>query len=226
MSFSDNYRGERTLRNCSAAIDDSVNCSLWITNLPPAVSHNELLSEIRGIGRVYATVINPPNVSSGHSTSAAKIVFFERNAAHAFFVQANHNGFVLRGFQARVSWNRIKSSEQANSRSKSRVLVLTGFSEVVNEEFLMQWFSQRFKFEVDKVVPVIDTGVWAKLEFRFGSYRCQAEAAKMAIAQASGVMTAPKRGEDENKSVIETDQDGVPRGSTVTQEMLDAIRSM
>ncbi|KAL1896971.1 hypothetical protein Cpir12675_002551 [Ceratocystis pirilliformis] len=229
MSFSDNYRGERTLRNCSAVIDDSVNCSLWITNLPPAVSHNELLSEIRGIGRVYATVINPPNASSGHSTSAAKIVFFERNAAHAFFVKANHAGFVLRGFQARVSWNRIKSSEQANSRSKSRVLVLTGFSEVVNEEFLMQWFSQRFKFEVDKVVPIIDTGVWAKLEFRFGSYRCQAEAAKMAIARefkASGVMTAPRGSEDENKSVIETDQAGVPRGSTVTQEMLDAIRGI
>jgi hypothetical protein len=127
--FSDNYRGERTLRNCSAAIPDSDNCSLWITHLPAGSTHTDLLSQIHNCGRVYATVINPPDV--GHATAAAKVVFFTREAAQALYLYAQMVGLCVSGLRAHVGWNRIKTCEQQPGR-RSRVLIITGHASFVN----------------------------------------------------------------------------------------------
>lgn len=80
--FSPNYRGDPDLaRNRSAAIPAEQNCSLFVVGLAPDVTTHELLSGIRGVGRVYATHINPPDPVRGHFGSAAKVVFFERAGA-------------------------------------------------------------------------------------------------------------------------------------------------
>lgn len=48
-SFSPNYRGDRTLRNCSRDdIPDDLNCSLWITNLPGDVTYTERYGKLVG----------------------------------------------------------------------------------------------------------------------------------------------------------------------------------
>jgi hypothetical protein len=83
--FSPNYRGDPNLtRNQSAAIPTDANCSLFLVGLAPNLTTHELLAGIRGVGRVYATHINPPDPGRGHVLSAAKVVFFERGSAGSF----------------------------------------------------------------------------------------------------------------------------------------------
>lgn len=83
--FSPNYRGDPDVaRNQSAAIPVEANCSLFLVGLAPDLTTRELLSGIRGVGRVYATHINPPAPERGHVFSAAKVVFFERAGAGEF----------------------------------------------------------------------------------------------------------------------------------------------
>lgn len=59
-NVSANYQGDLNLRsNHSAAISNDRNCALWITGLPSDVNHTQLLASIRGVGKIFATVINP-----------------------------------------------------------------------------------------------------------------------------------------------------------------------
>ena len=84
--FSPNYRGDPDVaRNQSAAIPAEANCSLFLVGLAPDLTTRELLAGIRGVGRVYATHINPPVPERGHVCSAAKVVFFERGGAGQSF---------------------------------------------------------------------------------------------------------------------------------------------
>ncbi|KAI6082657.1 hypothetical protein F4821DRAFT_263694 [Hypoxylon rubiginosum] len=64
-----------------------LNTALWITNLSPTCTHRQLLNAIRGCGKVYTTVINPPEEDTSvvpygmrptHTMSASKLVFFDR----------------------------------------------------------------------------------------------------------------------------------------------------
>ena len=184
--FSPNYRGNINLdRNRSANIPNSLNCSLFIVGLPPKLTAPELLRSIRDAGRVYATHINGPDPANGHFTSAAKVIFFERDAAARFYDRCQAvGGLSIPGHPevGRVLWNRIRTGEQAGHRSRTRVLIVAGDPGVVNEAFLTAYFRSKLNFQIDEV---IDHGGGpagrAIVEYRFGSYRCQAESARMSL---------------------------------------------
>ncbi|EAQ87853.1 hypothetical protein CHGG_04472 [Chaetomium globosum CBS 148.51] len=148
--FSPNYRGDPGLaRNQPAAVPADENCSLFVVGLSPDLTTHELLSGIRNIGRVYATHINPPDPARGHLYSAAKVIFFEREAAERFYTTHASTGFATPQhphLRARVTWNRLT-------------------------------------YQTDEVLHrgASPDGARVLLEFRFGSYRCQAEAARMAL---------------------------------------------
>jgi hypothetical protein len=172
-----NYQGNAALeRNHSEIIPEDINCAFWITGLAPDTTHRELLATIRNTGRVYALVINKP--VGTHQTSAAKIIFFDLDAAQAFHARTVREGFVVRGYQGHVSKNRIKTSpkDQEGQRDKSRVLIIKGDPKYVNPDYLTAVFSAKFKFEVDEVVVRELNAHIGHIEYRFGSYRCQAEA--------------------------------------------------
>jgi len=58
-----NYRGNYNLEiNRPANIPEDQNCSVFITSLPADITVHRLLVAIRDIGRVWATVINPPTL--------------------------------------------------------------------------------------------------------------------------------------------------------------------
>ena len=83
-SSSPNYLGDLSVaRNKSANIPENENCALWIMGVHPGVTHRALLAAIRGVGNVYAAVINPPR--GFHSGAATKIVFFARHEAEKLF---------------------------------------------------------------------------------------------------------------------------------------------
>ncbi|KAK3342145.1 hypothetical protein B0T25DRAFT_574452 [Lasiosphaeria hispida] len=72
-----NYQGNPTLAlNQSTDVLEEKNCSLWITNLPPDITYNELLGNIANVERVWATHIVPPEPQRGNRGSAAEVNFF------------------------------------------------------------------------------------------------------------------------------------------------------
>ncbi|KAI0599461.1 hypothetical protein F4775DRAFT_600014 [Biscogniauxia sp. FL1348] len=194
---SPNYRGNPYLAtNQSADIPDALNTALWVTNLPPDCTHAMLLSSVRGCGKVYATVINPPSPSppnltptpnptstqQQHITSASKLVFFDVAGAQALLRRAREGRFAVAGYVPRVRHNRIRSAARPPG-PQSRVLHVEGPDRVVNEPFLAAFFAARFAYETECVVPLGRLAGRARLEWRFGSYRCQAESARAWIAR-------------------------------------------
>ncbi|KAI6370100.1 hypothetical protein MCOR25_004271 [Pyricularia grisea] len=208
--FSPNYQGDTSLaNNRSANIPESESCSLFILGLPPTLTTTQLLGAIRNTGRVWASHINMPEPSRGHTTCAAKVIFFERAAAQRFYAahQPHNGGFVTDPSSglppARVLWNRIRSAEVGASNTtaggggggpgsggnKSRVLLIYGPKRLVNEPSLTAYFASKMEFQIDRAfelascVDLVTGQVMVLFEYRFGSFRCQAEAAKMSLSR-------------------------------------------
>ncbi|KAG4278583.1 hypothetical protein FPRO04_06638 [Fusarium proliferatum] len=184
--FSDNYKGEHNTRNASAlSLTPEQNCALWLTNLPPDVTHHELLGQIRNVGRIWCSVINEPDWER-HETAAAKVVFFTPGPAQLLLSKSLTQGISVRGFPVRVTHNRVKYGEQGILGPASRVLIITGKSTFVNPSSLTEFFEERFVFEVDEITELIVQGDASKggrsvVEYRLGSFRCQAQMGKMAL---------------------------------------------
>ncbi|KAJ3479470.1 hypothetical protein NLG97_g8313 [Lecanicillium saksenae] len=117
-----------------------------------------------------------------HTTAAAKIVFFQPRSAQRLLLYSMGEGLRVRGFRAKVTQNRIKTGETIpRGGDDSRVLIVTGQTHFVNEKTLTEYFGQRFVFQLDEVKELINGGGRAVLEFRFGSYRCQAQMGKISL---------------------------------------------
>ncbi|KAH8912262.1 hypothetical protein BR93DRAFT_933304 [Coniochaeta sp. PMI_546] len=185
--FSPNYRGNTHLpRNRSADIPSDENCALFVIGLPPTITVTELLATVRDTGRVYATHINSPEPHKGHETCAAKLVFFERRAAEQFYVRHLLGGLHISDhpdFIAKVVWNRIKTAAPNHPKHYTRVLMIAGPAHVANPVFLTSYFESKLEFDIDEVFDRGSMGDRRLVEYRFGSFRCQAEAAKMAITR-------------------------------------------
>ncbi|KJZ73321.1 hypothetical protein HIM_07325 [Hirsutella minnesotensis 3608] len=179
--FSTRYHGMHTDSNASADhLAPSQNCALWLTNLPADIDYSELLGAIRNVGRIWCTYINlPDNIK--HHTAAAKVVFFTPEGAQKLLSESWTKTIVIRGHRVRASHNRIKYDKNAVVGKASRVLLITGTDSFVNPENLREWFKERFVFQEDRIIVLIKAGGRAVCEFRFGSYRCQAQMGKMAL---------------------------------------------
>lgn len=123
-----------------------------------------------------------------------------------FYDRFHDTGFTIPDhptYTGRVVWNRIRSAEVDPKGRKSRVLLISGPSALVNEFALRSYFSGKIQFQVESVQTLNQTthpanaassfgeipavvaaeSQRALIEFRFGSYRCQAESARMALTR-------------------------------------------
>ncbi|KAI2635710.1 hypothetical protein GGS26DRAFT_509804 [Hypomontagnella submonticulosa] len=188
--ISRNYGGNIFLSsNQSANIADGLSTSLWLTNLPPDCTHRMLLGAIRRCGKIYATVINPPEYPvrnqphrGNHLTSASKLVFFDRAGVERLIAQSQAGQFSVEGYVPRLRMNRIRSAPREPS-GQCRVLHIDGPSHIVNERFLNTFFQTKFIYELDEVITLRVRNGFTRQEWRFGSYRCQAESARQSIAR-------------------------------------------
>ncbi|PTB67736.1 hypothetical protein BBK36DRAFT_1116584 [Trichoderma citrinoviride] len=180
--FSTRYRGMHADANASAEhLGPEENCALWLTNLPPTVTVHELLGAIRNVGRIWCTYINYPDFAV-HQTAAAKVVFFTPEAAQQLLAISWTRGLFVSDYRVKVSHNRIKYGSHAVQGTKvSRCLIITGNADFVNPEELFKYFKGLFIFQLDEIIPLIRAGNRAVVEFRFGSYRCQAQMGKMSL---------------------------------------------
>ena len=156
------------------------NCSVWITNLPEDVSYAELLASVGRRGRIYCTFVNRPD-GVKFRTAAAKVVFFTPAPAQRLCEDAAHPGFFVGNHRARITRNRIKSREVSVAGRQCRVLIITGSDDFVNEPTLRAWFDRRIVWQEDGVSELMHRPGRRVLEWRFGSYRNQAEMAKLAL---------------------------------------------
>ncbi|KAK0723629.1 hypothetical protein B0T21DRAFT_258079, partial [Apiosordaria backusii] len=183
---SENYLGNPLLTaNLSADIPANLSCSLWLLNLPEDVTVKELLRPIRGYGRVFATVINPPSKDAGHMGAAAKIIFFELRAAQAMFHDSKSNPslFTIRNMVPLINMNRIRTAESNLPISHSRVLIIRGPKDLVNNDRLTAFFMEKgITWEMETMITHGNTVPGhTTQEWRFGSYRAQAIAAYLKL---------------------------------------------
>ncbi|KAG6009293.1 hypothetical protein E4U21_002897 [Claviceps maximensis] len=182
LKFSPRYHGMHTENNASMEhLAPEQNCALWLTNLPPDIRERELLACVRNIGRVYATFINGPD-GQAHATSAAKLVFFTPEAARKLLVYCTLvKPMVIRGHRVKIALNRIKYAKNSMDNGESRVLIITGHRKFVNEASLTLFFQSRFQFQIDEAATLITHKERAVVEYKFGSYRCQAQMGMKAL---------------------------------------------
>lgn len=182
--FSPRYHGRHVASNASADhLTDEQNCAVFIRGLPPDVTYHELLGSIPRVGRVWRCFINGPTAQ--HATSAAKLVFYHPRSAAALLAHASSPGLtVRRRYRASACYNRIKSPRDACARYTSRVVMVTGHWRVVNPEALTDLFRRHFSFELDEASQIARVGRRAVVEYRFGSYGSQAQAARMVIERS------------------------------------------
>ncbi|KAK4448056.1 hypothetical protein QBC34DRAFT_301633 [Podospora aff. communis PSN243] len=192
------YRGNLSIpRNHSAQIPEDENCSIFITGLPGDCTVHTVLRALHGtgVGRVYFCHINRPQDDSnrpGRTTAAAKLVFFEAASASGFLQRHANEGFAVDGYHIQAVYNRNRVAEAPERKNVTRVLIISGPKEVVHEEVLEKLFRGHFEYQMDG--PVITWGETETdrcLEWRFGSYRAQAQAACLFMRQ-NGIFSRVK----------------------------------
>lgn len=182
-SMSANYRGDpRNARNHSDwRLPDEHNCSFWLENLPPNVDCGMILGSLRDIGRVYALHINNGECGGRgrHHTAGAKLTFFTIEDAQRFFqFSIVDSALTIGGLPTRVLRNRVKVGPQSGlPTDHTRVLVVTGSSQVITVEFLETFFREKFVYQLETVIDHGNNGVMSVLEWRFSSWRAQAHEA-------------------------------------------------
>lgn len=178
-----NYKGDVRIRaNRPANIPQNQNCSVWLPGLPPDISTNELLGAIHNVGKIYASHITGPN--GKYTTSAAKITFTTAAAAERFLSLSTNpygNGLLVRGRAIHAEPDRNRVAEPRVPEEHSRVLLICGPRGIVNFIVLSEYFSTKFEYQVDGVFPLSMGRYVNFLEWRFGSYRCQAKWAYQAL---------------------------------------------
>lgn len=184
--ISTKYRGETTNpQNISADIPDHENCSLFLTNLPPNCSYRDLLAAVarHQPGRIYSTYISPPDAESdqnlpSHRTSAAKMAFFRPEDATRL-LQACSLGLVkVQGYRVHARRNRVKVSPASRDKDhKTRCIVISGPKALVDEMQLRRLFDKFFSYDIEEVILLQEGESLRWMEWRFGSYRAQAESA-------------------------------------------------
>ncbi|CAJ2511154.1 Uu.00g067790.m01.CDS01 [Anthostomella pinea] len=91
--ISPNYRRDLGVAaNLPEAVNDKTNTSLWITELPLITTYSGFLAEVRNKGPVKSLHINGPSLEHPN-TSAAKLVFFEHQAAAQVLAEAARGEF-------------------------------------------------------------------------------------------------------------------------------------
>ncbi|KAK0723632.1 hypothetical protein B0T21DRAFT_414017 [Apiosordaria backusii] len=189
QQMSENYKGRRDiLANHSADIPDIHNTSLWITGLPADVTVHQLLKTISGFGRVLAVYINEPDKDNGHALAAAKLTFFEQDAAQRFLFRYRVHGLSVGNLLATVRFNRVRVEEKSYPENASRVIVVIGSRKVAKEDWIREQLTSRgIYYDTDEIIENVNpiTG-WVRLEWRFGSYRGQASQAYRVLRGAEG----------------------------------------
>ncbi|RYP89686.1 hypothetical protein DL770_004195 [Monosporascus sp. CRB-9-2] len=198
-----NYGGNRTVAQQFKMWDlaDHMNTALWITGLPSDCTHQDVLAQLRGIGKVYSLHINKP-INGPDPTKplkpncAASLAFFTPEAAQIFLQRCKLAPFRVKGRRAFVRPNQNKVPPFYDYGA-SRVLIIQGLREYVTVEWLSWYLKEVVKmfWDTDRTF-LQEIGAENRLEWHFGSWKSQAEAAHRAIYNELGEWMTVSYGRD------------------------------
>ncbi|KAK9783186.1 hypothetical protein SCARD494_13407 [Seiridium cardinale] len=179
FGFRPAYRGNvLNVLNRPQQVPAQRNCNLWLTNLPDDCKESDLEEAIMNVGSIFAMYINPPNKDEGHSGSAASLAFTRIESARELVTRARWEGVWVKGRRARITWNRNRVGEQYRDSPQSRVLIINGPREVVNETTLTEFFGRYCSFRTAGIVKLHrDERGYATIEWRFARISGQASVA-------------------------------------------------
>ncbi|RYP88846.1 hypothetical protein DL769_000212 [Monosporascus sp. CRB-8-3] len=188
-----NYGGKRTVAQQFKMWDlpDRMNTALWITGLPSDCTHQDVLAQLRHIGKVYSLHINKP-IEGPDPTKplkpncAASLAFFTAEAAQIFLQRCKLAPFRVKGRRAFVRPNQNKVAPYYDY-AVSRVLIIQGLREYVTVEWLSWYLTDVINmfWDTDRTF-LQEIGAENRLEWHFGSWKSQAEAAHRAIYDKLG----------------------------------------
>ncbi|KAK0625185.1 hypothetical protein B0T17DRAFT_599746 [Bombardia bombarda] len=193
--FSANYAGDISRQNNRPEnIHWDENCSIYISGLPPNLTYHQFLGAVRSCGRVFQSHITHANPEQGHYFSHGKLTFFHRYEAETFYNRYHAFGFPVCGIRGRVMWNRVLVSDAGFTPAHSRVLVLRGPPFHVNKaniERILKGGPNAMYWDEDEVIESRGFGpdgrAEATIEFRFASFRNQAQTAHMMLTRPEGL---------------------------------------
>ncbi|CAJ2507566.1 Uu.00g087520.m01.CDS01 [Anthostomella pinea] len=174
------YRGDlNNPLNHSQDIPVEQSTSVFVSGLPGNCRPTDLLAQIRGMGKLYASNMIAP--ADGYATAAAKLVFWDRAGLDNFWRKWEQDQFTVLGVKPRVVMNRFYTTSKPYSIA-SRALTITGPSEVVNIFDLCFLFRGNFDFKLEDMVES-QHGHQSTVLVLFASYRSQASAAWKVVRQ-------------------------------------------
>jgi hypothetical protein len=154
-------------------LPDEENCALFVTNIPPRVTHPDMFDRIH-VGPVFALHISPADAT--HSMQAAKLVFMDPEATH----QMMRATVWMRGRRLDFRYNRY--GYRKNDRNYTRVLIVEGPEAIMNLASWDRYFRFYSELVYDRVIKVYCATPGNKAyEFRFARIDGQAETCFLAI---------------------------------------------
>ncbi|KAM7195548.1 hypothetical protein V8F20_007444 [Naviculisporaceae sp. PSN 640] len=182
--MSGNYMGDPgNSRNYSdETLKNNQNCCFWLYNLPPTVTVNDVLSNIRNCCRIASFSISKGEAKDlGHA--GAKLVFITEQGAARFWNQygLNPGSLIVGGRSVRIRRNRIRVAQLNVPIDRTRCICVEGQPHVVNETNMDQFFRSKLVFQMDEVLNHTRNDRVACLEFRFSSFVGQAQMAMGAL---------------------------------------------
>ncbi|KAK4197315.1 hypothetical protein QBC40DRAFT_257224 [Triangularia verruculosa] len=185
LGYSEAYKGDIFNRkNIPADIDDDMNVSVFLTNLPREYDEESLLAALlphRPFDRIYATSVTPPG--DNHDGSSAKIITFTRDGAERLLNFVNAGKLVIEGRVVRGRWNQIKTPAPGGAHYLSRVLLIEVSQDVLNETKIRELLQANIVCQTGKItIKQVKNNDHITIELPFCSYRAQAEAFRLLLA--------------------------------------------
>ncbi|KAI1762172.1 hypothetical protein GGR53DRAFT_468566 [Hypoxylon sp. FL1150] len=180
---SNRYLGDTSLPdNSGHDVLPYENVNLWIVNIPKEIDHHEFLGCIRNTGKVRSLVLHPP--VGKHTNKAAALSFIRRDSAVKFLADCRSGKINMRGMKLYATWNRNRVREPADD-TVSRVLMIEGDAKLVNQKHLNEFFAEKVAYDIDEIIEhgrkEGSDAARCTIEYRFASWRGQAQLALMAL---------------------------------------------
>ncbi|KAF3765751.1 hypothetical protein M406DRAFT_68169 [Cryphonectria parasitica EP155] len=123
--------------------------ALSIINIPPSTTVRDLIRSIMSVGPtgriLFARLYETPSSSSPTPAKTAKVAFATRAEAQRLFVIAHQGLFQVQGATVRAFWSSELWTSLECAGPISRVLIIQGPREVVNQNRLRQYFQNRLR---------------------------------------------------------------------------------